>query len=163
MKLFIKAIHEYVANGVFKLNKIPEILDLENMILKEYVSELNNVMTNIMMKMWLTNIDICSCEFNIFQLIFQYCKFITHLRMKLERIQREGDSIEAQKIIASIHIKYKRYNDSFNEWLQLYSECVFVEFEKMKEECRVNLNDNTGFNGIFLTKFLKDIENILTY
>lgn len=163
MKLFIKAIHEYVANGVFKLNKIPEIVDLENMILKEYVSELNNVMTSIMMKMWLTNIDICSCEFNIFQLIFQYCKFITHLRMKLERIQREGDSIETQKLIASIHIKYKRYNDSFNEWLQLYSECVFVEFERMKEECRVNLNDNTGFNGIFLTKFLKDIENILTY
>ncbi|KAL6934032.1 uncharacterized protein HGUI_03604 [Hanseniaspora guilliermondii] len=163
MKLFIKAIHEYVANGVFKLNKIPEILDLENMILKEYVSELNNVMTNIMMKMWLTNIDICSCEFNIFQLIFQYCKFITHLRMKLELVQREGDSVEAQKIIASIHIKYKRYNDSFNEWLQLYSECVFVEFERMKEECRVNLNDSTGFNGIFLTKFLKDIENILTF
>lgn len=163
MKLFTKSLHEYVCNGVFKLNKIPDIGDLENIILKEYISDLNNVMTTIMMKMWLTNIDISSCEFNIFQLVFQYCKFITHLRLKLERIQSEGDSVEAQKIIANIHIKYKRYNDSFNEWLQLYSECVFVEFEKVKEESRVNFNDNSGFSGIFLTKFLKDIENILTF
>ncbi|XBW36849.1 hypothetical protein QEN19_002428 [Hanseniaspora menglaensis] len=162
MNFFIKSLTEYINNGVLLATKMPEIEKAVD--LADFVFELNNYLTNIMIKCWLTNSDISACEHNVVQLIFQFCKFVTHLRIKLEAILYNiEDSKNNNQLIESIDTKLEKYERSFNEWLQLYIECVYAEFSRTIEGNGDNLSNGKGLNGIFLKKFLRDLESILSF
>lgn len=165
MRIFTKCLKEYVTNGVLLATKIPYVT--ENSTLAEYVFDLNNYLTGVMIKIWLTNGDISTCEYNIIQLIFQFCKFVTHLRHKLEQVLHSTDEEDSdiQELISSIRMKFNKYSRSFDEWLQLYIECVYAEFAKNNEGNNVAeaLKNNKSFNGVYLKKFLRDLECILTF
>ncbi|KAL6928697.1 hypothetical protein ACO0SA_002026 [Hanseniaspora valbyensis] len=164
MKFFTKYLQEYINNGVLAANDMPDIGS--NGTLAEYVFELNNYLTNVMIKIWLTNSDISTCEYNVIQLIFQFCKFVTHLRHKLEQIlESTEEDVEVEILINNIELKFRKYTRSFDEWLQLYIECVYAEFSKNSEGNNTIdiMNDKKGLNGVYLKKFLRDLEGVLTF
>ncbi|KAH3899318.1 gamma-tubulin-complex subunit SPC97 SCDLUD_004757 [Saccharomycodes ludwigii] len=142
---FIRLSQEYCMNDVItrEWNNTIGVNLTDIGTVQELTLLLQNYLTTVMINLWLTNSSLINIENKIFEIIYKFCKYITGLRSKLFKIlslmtlggqqQKTGnddtDDINmAFLVIKELEETHVKFNNSFNEHLQVYCEGISYYF-----------------------------------